>query len=281
MKKDAVVHLITHFGLSERKACKFSNLSRNVYRYESRKPDESDLRDRIKFLACRYPRYGSPRICILLRREGLRINHKRVERIYREEELSLRRKRKRRIRSEGREKPENPIRPNQQWSMDFMSDSIAGGRRFRTLNVIDEFTRECLALNVDLNIGGLAVTRTLEPLINRRGKPERILCDNGPEFTSKVLDQWCYLNDIKLCFITPGKPIENCFVESFNGRFRDECLNLNWFLSLGDAREVIDRWRLEYNEIRPHSSLNDMSPIEFIRQIDEVEKKAEHLRAIG
>jgi len=204
-----------------------------------------------------------------------------VERIYREEELSLRRKRKKRIRSEGREKPENPTRPNEQWSMDFMSDSIAGGRRFRTLNIIDEYTHECLAIEVDLNIGGSVVARTLERLINRRGKPERILCDNGPEFTSKALDQWCYLNEITLCFITPGKPIENCFIESFNGRFRDECLNLNWFRSLRDAREMVERWRLEYNEIRPHSALDDMIPIEFFQQYDEGEEKAEFLRASG
>jgi len=204
-----------------------------------------------------------------------------VERIYREEELSLRRKRKKRIRSEGREKPENPTRPNEQWSMDFMPDSIAGGRRFRTLNIIDEYTRECLAIEVDLNIGGSVVARTLERLINRRGKPERILCDNGPEFTSKALDQWCYLNEITLCFITPGKPIENCFIESFNGRFRDECLNLNWFRSLRDAREMVERWRLEYNEIRPHSALDDMTPIEFFQQYDEGEEKAEFLRASG
>jgi len=281
VKKDAVVHLVTQFGLSERKACKFAHLSRNVYRYEKSRSDDSDLRDRIKFLASRYPRYGSPRICVLLHREGLQINHKRVERIYREEELSLRRKRKKRIRSEGREKPENPTRPNEQWSMDFMSDSIAGGRRFRTLNIIDEYTHECLAIEVDLNIGGSVVARTLERLINRRGKPERILCDNGPEFTSKALDQWCYLNEITLCFITPGKPIENCFIESFNGRFRDECLNLNWFRSLRDAREMVERWRLEYNEIRPHSALDDMTPIEFFQQYDEGEEKAEFLRASG
>jgi len=165
--------------------------------------------------------------------------------------------------------------------MDFMSDSIAGGRRFRTLNIIDEYTHECLAIEVDLNIGGSVVARTLERLINRRGKPERILCDNGPEFTSKALDQWCYLNEITLCFITPGKPIENCFIESFNGRFRDECLNLNWFRSLRDAREMVERWRLEYNEIRPHSALDDMTPIEFFQQYDEGEEKAEFLRASG
>jgi putative transposase len=165
--------------------------------------------------------------------------------------------------------------------MDFKSDSIAGGRRFRTLNIINEYTRECLALKVDLNIGGLAMTRTLERLINRRGKPERILYDNGPEFTSKVLKQWCYLNEIKLYFITPRNPIANCFIESFNCRFRDECLNLNWFLSLRDTREVIERWRLEYNIFRPHSGMRNMTPIEFLRQFDEVDNMAEHLRVIG
>jgi putative transposase len=218
---------------------------------------------------------------VLLNREGIRVNHKRVERIYREEGLSLRRKRKKRIRSEGREKPAAVERPNQRWSMDFMSDSIAGGRRFRTLNIIDEFTREALAIEVDLNIGGLAVSRVLERLVNRRGIPEMVLCDNGPEFTSRALDQWCYRNGVKLSFITPGKPIENCYIESFNGRFRDECLNVNWFQTLDDAKDQIEQWRKEYNEIRPHSSLNGITPLEFSRQWNEHENWDEYLAASG
>ena len=160
-----------------------------------------------------------------------------------------------------------------------MSDSIAGGRRFRTLNVIDEFTHECLALEVDLNIGGLAVASILERLLNRQGKPERVLCFNAPEFTSKALDQWSYLKGIKLCFITPGKPIENCYVDSFNGLFRNEYLNINRFQSLGAARETAERWRQEHNGIRPQSYLDDMNPIEFFKQLDEGEEKAEPLSA--
>ena len=255
--------LTSDFGLSERRACKLTQLNRSTHRYEKKEKKEKELRDRIKFLARRYPRYGSPRIHVLLRRDGLMINHKKVERIYREEELSLRRKRKRRIRSENRERPEAPIRPNEKWSMDFVSDSIAGGRRFRTLNVIDEFTREALAIKVDSSLPGRRVADTLEQIGLLRGFPDYILCDNGPEFISRVLDSWCYSKGIKLTFITPGKPIENRFIESFNGRFRDECLNMNWFSNINEARRIIGTWRYEYNTIRPHSSLGNLSPNEF------------------
>jgi putative transposase len=235
-----VKRLIDHFGLSVRRACRLSQIHRSTFRYEKKDTNDTEIRERIRFLARRYPRYGSPRIRVMLQREGWHVNHKKVERIYREEELSLRRKRKRRIRSEARERPEAPTRANVRWSMDFMSDTIAGGRRFRTFNVIDEFTRESLAIYADTSISGLAATRVLERVGNVRGFPEMIICDNSPEFISKAMDQWCYQKGIKLCFINPGKPIENCFIESFNGRFRDECLNINWFSSRDEARRIIE-----------------------------------------
>lgn len=273
--------MIDHFGLTVRRACRLVQLNRSTFRYKKQGKDDTEIRERIRFLARRYPRYGSPRIHLLLQREGLKVNHKKVERIYREEELSLRRKRKRRIRSEAREKPDAPQKPNERWSLDFISDSIAGGRRFRSLNVLDEFTREALALEVDTSISGQAVTRVLERIGMIRGFPDMILCDNGPEFISKAMDQWCYQKGIRLCFITPGKPIENCFVESFNGRFRDECLNINWFQSIFEAREIIERWRVEYNTIRPHSSLDGLSPEEFRYKFENNEFQAEPLIASG
>ena len=255
--------LIEHFGLSVRRACRLAQVHRSTFRYEKKIQDDQEVRERIRFLARRCPRYGSPRIHVLLRREGYAVNHKEVERIYAEEELSLRRKRKHRIRSEARERRDSPTRPNERWSMDFMSDCIAGYRRFRVLTVIDEFTRESLAIEADASISGLAVTRVLERVSLIRGFPEMILCDNGPEFASKTMDQWCYEKGIKLCFITLGKPIENCVMESFNGRFRDECLNINWFMSPYDAWTKIEIWRREYNTARPNSSLKGLSPNEF------------------
>ena len=199
----------------------------------------------------------------MLKREGLVINHKRTERLYREEGLSLKvRKRKKRTAVTRVELPK-ASKPNQRWSMDFVQDQLADGRRFRTLTIVDAFTRECPALEVDTSIGGKRVARVLDKLAFLRGLPEVITVDNGPEFTSNALDAWAYSNNVKMDFIRPGKPVENAFIESFNGKFRDECLNENWFGSLQEAREVIEAWRIDYNRHRPHSSLNDMTPWEY------------------
>jgi putative transposase len=156
-----------------------------------------------------------------------------------------------------------PSQPNQRWSMDFMEDSMATGRRFRTLNVVDDFTRECLAIEVDTSLSGLRVARVLQRLIDLRGLPGLIVSDNGSEFTSKALDSWAYQRDVGLHFIRPGKPVENAYIESFNGKLRDECLNENWFTDLEDARSKIEAWRKDYNEVRPHSSLDNRTPMEF------------------
>jgi putative transposase len=187
MKRSAVIRLIEHFGLSVRRACKLVQIDGSTFRYENQGKDDSKIRERICSLAGRHLRYGSPRIHLLLNREGCQVNHKKVERIYREEELSLRRKRKRPIRSEARERPDMPTQPNVRWSMDFMSDAIAGGRRFRTFNVIDDCTRESLAIYADTSILGLTATRVLERAGDDRGFPEAIVCDNGPEFISKAM----------------------------------------------------------------------------------------------
>src|SRR5882672_11612385 len=190
-----------------------------------------------------------------LRRKGWAINHKLVYRLYREEGLVVRRRVRKRIAAARRQQLDAPTKPDQRWSMDFVSDALADGRVFRTLNIIDDFSRECVAIEVDISLGGERVVRVLERLNEQRGLPERIVMDNGPEFTSKALDAWAHAAGVKLHFIRPGKPTENAFVESFNGRFREECLNENWFRNLIDARTTIENWRRHYNEERPHSSL--------------------------
>jgi putative transposase len=199
----------------------------------------------------------------LLKREGLVINHKRTERIYREEGLALRRKRRRKGAAGVRVVLPSADRPNQHWSMDFVSDSIVTGRRFRALTVVDDFSRECPAIEVDSSLGGRRVVGVLDRITEARGLPEVITVDNGPEFLGRALDEWAYRRGVKLNFIRPGKPIENAYVESFNGRLRDECLNTNWFINLKNAREIIEVWREDYNQVRPHSSLNNLTPAEY------------------
>ncbi len=210
-------------------------------------------------------RYGYRRIHILLRREGWAINHKRVLRLYRQEGLNLRSKRPRRHVAAAHRLDRLPaVRPNQIWAMDFVSDALFDGRRFRALTVVDAFTRECLAIHVDQGIRGDDVVAVMERLQFQRGAaPENVRVDNGPEFVSKVLDHWAYRNSVVLDFSRPGKPTDNAYVESFNGRFRDECLNTHWFLSLEDARAKIETRRRDYNETRPHTSLGYQTPAEF------------------
>lgn len=234
-----------------------------MYRYRPKWDDDAALRQRLRELAGQRKRFGSPRLHIMLKREGLVINQKRTERIYREEGLALRRKRRRKGAAGSRVIMPPPEKPNQRWSMDFVTDSIVTGRRFRALAIVDDFSRECPAIEVDTSLGGSRVVGVLERLTETRGLPEVITMDNGPEFAGKVLDEWAYRKGVKLNFIRPGKPIENAYAESFNGRFRDECLNTNWFMNLRHARDIIEDWRKDYNEVRPHSSLNDRTPTEY------------------
>ena len=263
-KRQAAIHIVGSLGLSTRKACLLVDLSRTAYGYHPETGDDDVLRQRLREIAAQRRRFGSPRLHVLLKREGLVVNHKRTERIYKEEGLALRRKRRRKGAAGTRVIIPAPERPNQKWSMDFVSDSVVTGRRFRALTIVDDYSRECPAIEVDTSLGGARVVNVLERLAIMRGLPEVITVDNGPEFAGKVLDEWAYRKGIKLSFIRPGKPVENAFAESFNSRLRDECLNDNWFLSVRHAREVIEAWRKDYNTVRPHSSLGGLAPQEFI-----------------
>jgi len=252
---------------SERRACRLLGMSRSGCRYQPRRRDEEVLRQRLKELAAERRRFGYRRLAILLRREGWGVNHKRVYRLYRQEHLQVRKRLRKRTASRERVPLALPRGPNERWSMDFMTDSLATGRRFRTLNIVDDYTRECLRIEVDTSLGGQRVVRVLEELRGSRGGPKVIVVDHGPEFTSQALDRWAYQRGVKLHFIAPGKPEQNAYVESFNGKFRDECLNQHWFGDLEEAREKIETWRQDYNQQRPHSALGYRTPEEFATQI--------------
>jgi len=259
-----VRYLEAEWCMSERHACGLMRMDRMSARYERRRRDDTALRGQLRELAAERPRFGYRRLCVLVRREGVLVNHKRVQRIYREEGLSVRRRKRKRAAGVRAETWLQATQPDQRWSLDFVHDQTHWGRRLRMLTVIDTYTREALAIEVDTSLSGARVARVLERVIGERGaQPEEIVMDNGPELTSRVLDQWAYARGIQLRFIQPGKPTQNSFVESFNGRLRDECLNQHWFLSVADARQIIETWREDYNTIRPHSSLDDMSPVQF------------------
>ena len=251
-------------GRSVRKACILVSLARASYDYRPVPSGDDALRDRIRQLAHQRRRFGCPRIHLMLRRDGLVVNHKRTERIYREEGLSLRKRRRKKMAAQSRVIMPAPEGPNERWSMDFVTDSIVTGRRFRALAIVDDYSRECPAIEVDTSLGGVRVIEVLERLGETRGLPKTITMDNGPEFAGRLLDEWAYRNGVKLNFIRPGKPVDNAFVESFNGRLRDECLNENWFISLKEARSIIEAWRMDYNVARPHSSLGGLTPQEFV-----------------
>lgn len=248
--------------LSERHGCRLMGVSRSTVRYQSYGRDDAHLRDRLKELAEKYPRYGYPTLHTMLRTEGLVENHKRTYRIYAEEGLQVRTKKRKKL-----VRPRMPMilptKANERWSIDFVSDQLANGRRFRVLNIVDDFTRECVGQLVDTSISGVRMTRFMDTLGRR---PQTIVCDNGPELTSKAMFFWSRERSIKLQFIQPGKPTQNAFVESFNGKFREYCLNLHWFKSLNEARGEIDAWRKHYNEERPHSSLGKLPPRQFAEQ---------------
>jgi putative transposase len=208
-------------------------------------------------------RFGYRRLHALLRREGWRVNHKAVHRIYVEEGLQVRKRKRKRVARAERRRLLVPQAPNERWSMDFQHDLLATGQRFRTLNIVDDLTRECPAIEVDTSLPGVRVVRVLDRLAETRGLPLEIVVDNGPEMIGKALDEWAWRNGVRLHFIEPGKPTQNAFIESFNGRFRDECLNENWFLDIHDARRIIEAWRIDYNASRPHSALGYATPDEF------------------
>jgi putative transposase len=238
---------------------------RGTYRYRVKGNGEDDLiRQKLRDLAAARPRFGSPRLGVLLRQELGVINHKRVERLYAEEGLQLPKRRKKLRRSFSRVVPlETPTGPRQRWSVDFVQDSLRDGRRFRALTMVDDFSRECPAITVDTSISGQRVTRVLDGLAEYTGLPQVIVMDNGPEFTSKAMLCWAQQRGVKLHFIDPGKPTQNAYIESFNGKFRDECLNGYWFNNLEEARRIIEEWRKDYNLARPHSSLGYLAPETF------------------
>jgi putative transposase len=268
-KREAVTVLMHERGMRVTRACGLVGISRALYGYQAKRSDDGELRTRIESIAAQKHRYGYRRIQVLLRREGWSVNVKRTYRLYREAGLAVRRRKHKRSGSLERQPLPLPQAPNVSWSMDFVADRLAGGRGLRCLAIVDNFSRECLAIEVDTSITGTRVKRVLEHLRQVRGLPRAIRVDNGPEFAGKILDAWAYERKVQLAFIRPGKPIENAYIESFNGRFRDECLNEHWFFTIDHARAVIEAWRNEYNEQRSHSSLNYLTPTQFATQARE------------
>lgn len=250
--------------ISERRACRLVGLSRSVHVYQARATVRNvQLKTRLIELAHERRRFGYRRLHILLHREGVRVNHKRVYRLYREAGLMVRRRKRRHGVAVEREPLERPDRPNAVWSMDFVSDALANGRRIKVLTIVDDFSKECIALVADYGISGHYVVRMLEQAARFRGYPAAIRTDQGPEFTGNALDQWASSKGIQLKLTQPGKPTQNAYIESFNGRLRDECLNEHWFMSLSHVRAELAVWRKDYNEARPHSSLDYQTPAAF------------------
>lgn len=265
-KRTVVQHLQGQHGLSQRRASRLVQCNRNTARYISRRSEESSLRARLRELATDNPALGYRMLCGTLRLEGWVVNHKKVYRLYCQEELQLRRKGKKRLKSEGRGLPQSATSINEEWALDFVHDSLSDGRSFRTLNMIDAFTRECLAMETDTSLGSERVVRVLNQQMEVRGAPQRLRIDNGPEFRAKPLDIWAKKHGVTLFFIEPGKPTQNGQIESFNGRFRQECLNQEWFTSLKEARQIIEEWRIRYNTKRPHSCLGYLPPEMWAKQ---------------
>jgi putative transposase len=263
-RRDAVEYVIREHRVSRRRSCRLMELRRSTFYYQAKPRDDGPLTDAIRKAVQERRRWGCPRVIDRLRELGWPDNHKRIERIYyREERLQVRHRRRKRRSAGEREPLVRAARINELWSMDFMSDQLAGGRRIRLLNIVDEYTRECLRIEVDTSLNGVRVVRALEALRATRGLPERILTDNGPEFTGRAMDSWAYARGVKLQFIEPGKPTQNAYIESFNGRFRDEYLDGHWFTTLDEARQLIEADRVDYNEKRPHSSIGRMPPARF------------------
>lgn len=262
-RREAVGWLLTT-GTSLRRACRVTGLSTATWRYQ-RRPNaiNATVLSRLQAHAAARPRFGYRRLQILLEREGVAVNHKRIYRVYRAAGLQVRRRRRKRLTRADRVPLPPAMQRLDRWSIDFMHDTLADGRTFRVLNIVDDHTRQCLAIEVDRSLPGARVVRVLERLAASVGLPKRIVLDNGPEFAGRTLDAWAYQRGVVLCFIRPGKPIENAYVESFNGKFRDECLNEHWFLNMVDAQAVIEAWRRDYNTVRPHSALDGRTPDQF------------------
>jgi len=280
-KRNLAMDISQDYGISQRRACRLLQLNRSTYQYRPHPPDDRALRMKLKELAFSRPRYGYRRLTILLRREGWVVNDKRVYRLYREESLMVRTKRRRKHAAGLRVKPWPATRPAERWSIDFMADQLADGRRFRIFTAVDHFSRECVCVKAGQSLTSQDVTEALDWALARHGQPEVITLDHGTEFTSRHFDGWAYQRGIKLDFITPGCPVENGMIESFNGKLRDECLNMHWFKSLWEAQLLLENWRQQYNEMRPHSSLGNLAPRAYIAQLlGQPEGREAHTRLI-
>jgi len=265
-KRAVVGYLQKSFDMSQRRACGLIQISRKAMSYQSKRPTDWQLRKRLKELGEQYPRYGYLLLHAMLKAEGLVVNKKKTYRIYKELGMQVRtKKRKKLVRP--RVPMLLPTRMNERWSMDFVSDQLSNGRRIRVLNIVDDFSRICVGQIVDFSISGARLVHYLDQLKSERGLPTTLVLDNGPEFTGKALFFWSKANGVKLHFIQPGKPTQNAFVESFNGKFRDGCLNQHWFRDIREARSIIENWRQHYNEVRPHSSLNYQPPALFEERV--------------
>ncbi len=255
--------LCQDYQFSERRACGLIGISRSSHAYKPKPDRHARLRERLITLSGKHKRYGYRMLHAKLGQEGFRVNVKVVERLYGEERRALRRRSRKKIPKGDREGAWCPIAANQRWSLDFTMDAIANGRKFRTANLKDDCTRECPAIDVAISLPGSRVVEMLERVARERGYPDVITVDNGPELRGRALDGWAHDHGVKLYFIDPGKPTQNAYIESFNGRFREECLNLHWFTSLDEAQRIIENWRIDYNRGRPHSSLKYQTPEEF------------------
>ena len=266
-KLEAVSYLQATYSVSERRVCSAMAVDRSTIRHESKRPDDAELRDQVKQIASERRRFGYRRIHVLLEREGIHFNLKKLRRIYSEDKLQVKRRGGRK-RALGTRRPmEVPAAVNVRWSLDFVSDAFTDGRWFRILAVVDDFTRENLALIADTSLSGARVVRELQTLCEQRGHPKTIVSDNGTKLTSTAVLKWVKETEIDWHYIQPGQPAQNAFIESFNGRLRDKCLNETLFSSLRDARYELSRWRDDYNQVRPHSALGNLSPAEFVKQL--------------
>ena len=263
-RRPLVEYLCDQYRASERHACRVLRIGRGTYRYKSHHKEWTELRERIREIAKSRVRYGYRKILVLLRREGWQVGKHLVYRLYKEEGLALKKRpQKRRKAVRHREERFRPTAPDQAWSVDFVADQLQDGRRFRSLTIVDVFTRESVAIEVGQGLRGEDVVRTLNRLKHEGRTPKLLFCDNGSEFSGQAMDLWAYQNGAKIDFSRPGKPTDNAFVESFNGTFRDECLNVHWFETLAEAKQLIESWRREYNESRPHRALKERTPNEF------------------